>query len=130
MCPSINIIHVNGGNNTQKFKAFAAADIFCSLSDNIQETFGITPIEAMAAGLPVIVSDRVGCIDDLVNDEETGLIVKSDLPEALFCAMARLASYPILRSRMGEAAERLICHWTLENEASNVLAAWRYGMTL
>ncbi len=30
--------------------AWASADVFCSLSDNIQETFGIVPIEAMAAG--------------------------------------------------------------------------------
>ena len=37
-----------------------AADIFISLSDNIQETFGLTPVEAMAAGLPAIVSDWDG----------------------------------------------------------------------
>jgi hypothetical protein len=39
---------------------WAAADIFCSLSDNIQESFGLTPVEAMAAGLPSIVSDWNG----------------------------------------------------------------------
>ena len=37
-----------------------AADIFTSLVDNIQETFGLTPIEAMAVGLPVVVSDYDG----------------------------------------------------------------------
>ncbi len=37
-----------------------AADIFTSLSDNIQETFGLTPIEAMAAGLPSVVTDWDG----------------------------------------------------------------------
>ena len=31
--------------------------MFVSLSDNIQETFGLTPIEGMASGLPLIVSD-------------------------------------------------------------------------
>lgn len=39
---------------------FSAADIFVSPSDNVQETFGITPIEAMASGLPVVVSDWNG----------------------------------------------------------------------
>jgi hypothetical protein len=39
---------------------WAASDVFISLVDNIQETFGITPLEAMAAGLPVIVSDWDG----------------------------------------------------------------------
>ncbi len=43
--------------------SWQVADIFCSLSDNIQETFGITPIEAMASGLPVVVSDWDGYRD-------------------------------------------------------------------
>ena len=37
-----------------------AADIFTSLSDNIQETFGLVPIEAMAAGLPIVITDWDG----------------------------------------------------------------------
>lgn len=40
--------------------AWAAADLFLSLVDNIQETFGLTPIEAMAAGLPIVASDWDG----------------------------------------------------------------------
>ena len=42
-----------------------------SLSDNIQETFGLTPVEAMAAGLPCVVSDWNG-YKDTVADGETG----------------------------------------------------------
>ncbi|WP_296599941.1 glycosyltransferase family 4 protein [Phenylobacterium sp.] len=41
----------------------SAADVFLSLSDNVQETFGLTPVEAMAAGLPCIVSDWDGYRD-------------------------------------------------------------------
>ena len=51
--------------------AWRAADIFVSLSDNIQETFGLTPVEAMAAGLPCVVSDWNG-YKDTVADGETG----------------------------------------------------------
>ena len=51
--------------------AMHAADVFVSLSDNIQETFGLTPIEAMAAGLPCVVSDWNGYKDTVV-DGETG----------------------------------------------------------
>ena len=51
--------------------AWRAADIFVSLSDNIQETFGLTPVEAMAAGLPCVVSDWNGYKDTVV-DGETG----------------------------------------------------------
>jgi hypothetical protein len=39
---------------------WAAADIFASLSENIQESFGLTPIEAMACGLPVVVTNWDG----------------------------------------------------------------------
>ena len=39
---------------------WAAADIFLSLVDNPQETFGLAPVEAMAAGVPVVVSDWDG----------------------------------------------------------------------
>ncbi len=60
--------------------AWAAADVFCSLSDNIQETFGITPIEAMAAGLPVIVSDWDG-YKDTVRDGVDGFRVPTLLPQ-------------------------------------------------
>src|SRR5262249_27996993 len=35
---------------------YSAADIFVSLSDTLQENFGLTPVEAMASGLPVVVS--------------------------------------------------------------------------
>ena len=65
----------------RKLHLIRAADAFLSLSDNIQETFGLTPVEAMAAGLPVIASDWDGYRDTLV-DGETALLVPTDLPQA------------------------------------------------
>lgn len=54
-------VHVLNGSNPNLVKAaWAAADLFLSLVDNIQETFGLSPIEAMAAGLPVVASDWDG----------------------------------------------------------------------
>jgi D-inositol-3-phosphate glycosyltransferase len=50
---------------------YAASDIFISPSDNIQETFGLSIIEAMACGLPVICSDWDG-YRELVEHEVTG----------------------------------------------------------
>ena len=49
--------------------AWRAADIFVSLSDNVQETFGLTPVEAMAASLPCVVSDWNGYRDTVVGGE-------------------------------------------------------------
>ncbi len=54
-------VHVlDGRAPTLGNRVWSMADIFVSLPDNIQETFGVTPIEAMAAGLPCIVSDWNG----------------------------------------------------------------------
>ncbi|MGG5887683.1 glycosyltransferase [Falsiroseomonas sp. HC035] len=43
----------------------AAADLFALLSDNVQESFGLAPVEAMAAGLPVVASDWDGLRDTI-----------------------------------------------------------------
>lgn len=61
--PSIRVIRPDGRSPAERQQAWHAADIFCSLVDNIQESFGITPVEAMAGGLPVVVSDWDGYRD-------------------------------------------------------------------
>jgi D-inositol-3-phosphate glycosyltransferase len=60
--------------SAQKQDLYAAADVFTSLSDNLQETFGLTILEAMASGLPVVASDWSGYRDLVVNGE-TGHLV-------------------------------------------------------
>ena len=67
-CPSIRVVRLDGRLAENRTMAWSSADIFCSLSDNIQETFGIVPIEAMAAGLPVVVSDWDGYKDTVRHD--------------------------------------------------------------
>jgi alpha-maltose-1-phosphate synthase len=63
LCPSVRCLYVDARQNEPRSSVWAAADVFISISDNIQETFGLTPIEAMATGLPVIVSDWDGYRD-------------------------------------------------------------------
>ncbi|WP_309091547.1 glycosyltransferase family 4 protein [Phenylobacterium sp.] len=64
----------NGNDRERLGRLWAASDIFLSLVDNIQETFGITPLEAMAAGLPVVVSDWDG-YRFTVRDGQEGFLV-------------------------------------------------------
>ncbi len=59
-CPSVNAIFLDGRKPGVRTRVWAAADLFTSLVDNVQETFGITPVEAMAAGLPCVVTDWNG----------------------------------------------------------------------
>jgi D-inositol-3-phosphate glycosyltransferase len=64
---------------SDKHLLYSGADIFVSPSDNIQETFGLSVAEALAYGLPAVVSDWDG-YRDLVTDGETGFLVRSLFP--------------------------------------------------
>jgi len=80
-CPSVRVVTLDGRKVGDRETAWAGADVFCSLSDNIQETFGIVPIEAMAAGLPVVVADWDG-YKDTVRDGIDGFRIPTLMPGA------------------------------------------------
>ena len=121
----------------KKLALYRAADVFVSIADNPQETFGLTVLEAGAAGLPAVVSDYDG-YRDLVLPEQTGLLVPSlgmerserldmmapllfdnqyhlllaqrtavRVPELARC-LARLHLEPELRRSLGEAARERV----------------------
>lgn len=74
LMPDVRRQPLEGRNPDTLRSAWAAADVFVSLSDNVQETFGLTPVEAMAAGLPVVVTDWDG-YRDTVRDGVDGIRV-------------------------------------------------------
>jgi glycosyltransferase involved in cell wall biosynthesis len=78
-CPSVRCVFVDGRNAEARNQAWAAADIFTSLSDNIQETYGLAPVEAMAAGLPSVVTDWNG-YRDTIRDGVDGIRVPTIMP--------------------------------------------------
>jgi glycosyltransferase involved in cell wall biosynthesis len=80
-CPCVRVVTLDGRKPEDRQTAWASTDVFCSLSDNIQETFGITPIEAMAAGIPVVVSDWDG-YKDTVRDGIDGFRIPTLMPQA------------------------------------------------
>ncbi|MBY0432341.1 MAG: glycosyltransferase family 4 protein [Rhodospirillales bacterium] len=73
-CPNVPMLYIDGTDEARCRAVWHAADIFTSLSDNLQETFGLTPVEAMAAGLPVVASDWDG-YRDTIADGETGILI-------------------------------------------------------
>ncbi len=79
-CPSVRTVTVDGADDADSRASWFAADLFTSLSDNIQETFGLTPIEAMAAGLPVVATDWNGYRDTVAHGE-TGILVPTTMPD-------------------------------------------------
>jgi hypothetical protein len=77
--PGVRALFIDGRDPPRRDRSWAAADIFISLSDNIQETFGLSPLEAMARGLPVIVSDWDG-YRETVRHEIDGFRVATAMP--------------------------------------------------
>jgi glycosyltransferase involved in cell wall biosynthesis len=78
----------------------SAADF--GISSSWEEGFSNAILEAMSAGLPMIVTD-VGGNPEAVLNERTGLVVPSRDPAALGEAVLRLAREPELRGRLGSA---------------------------
>jgi glycosyltransferase involved in cell wall biosynthesis len=83
LCPSVEYREVDGRQPDVRFSIWSVADFFLSFSDNIQETFGLTPVEAMAAGLPSVVSDWDG-YKDTVRHGVDGFRVPTLAPPAGF----------------------------------------------
>ena len=79
ICKNVTTTFVQHGDPDFPYGVWAASDVFCSLPDNIQESFGITPLEAMATGLPIIASDWDG-YRDTVRDGIEGITVPTYMP--------------------------------------------------
>jgi glycosyltransferase involved in cell wall biosynthesis len=60
---------------------YSVADLFVLPSRT--EPWGVVVLEALASGVPVVVTDKVGCFPDVVNDPRVGSVVPAEDPEAL-----------------------------------------------
>lgn len=79
--PGVDVRFEDGNDAALVGALWAGADVFLSLVDNVQETFGITPLEAMAAGLPVVASDWDGYRSTVRHGQE-GLLIPTLLGPA------------------------------------------------
>jgi len=78
----------------------AAADIHCQANLG-PEPFGITFIEALAAGLPVVTTAMGGALE--IVDDSCGILVPPDDVVALAASLRRLVADPVLRARLSSA---------------------------
>jgi len=88
-----------------------------------REQWGLVVNEAMAAGLPVVVSDRCGCAPDLVEEGQNGFSVPPSDSDALADALVRIASPGCDRAAMGKTSRKIIADWTPETFARQLLRA-------
>jgi glycosyltransferase involved in cell wall biosynthesis len=80
LMPDVSFIHMDGASAAARKEILSGGDIFTFPIDNIQETFGLAPIEAMAAGLPLVVSDWDGMRDTVTPD--VGFIIPTRTVQA------------------------------------------------
>ena len=88
------------GERSEIAKILAASDIFCQ-PNIVPEGFGITFIEALHAGLPVITSALGGSLE--IVDSSCGILLPPRNPEAVATSLRKLIEDRELRSRLGSA---------------------------
>ncbi|MAC77973.1 MAG: glycosyl transferase family 1 [Rhodobacteraceae bacterium] len=102
---------------------FRAMDIF--VAPQRWEGFGLTPLEAMASGVPVVVT-RAGAFEEMVVPGQTGIVVDTEDDEALEAAIEELVADPDRRAEMGRIARaHVLNNFALETEASALTRLYR-----
>ncbi|MGH7565427.1 MAG: glycosyltransferase family 4 protein, partial [Gemmatimonadota bacterium] len=107
-------------NQSEISRAYVVADCLVLPSD-YGETWGLVINEAMLHGLPSIVSDRVGCGPDLVDDGVTGRVFPFGDVDALARAMVETAAREDQRREMGRRARLRVDAYSAERAVEGTL---------
>ena len=92
----------------------------CLILPSISETWGLVVNEAMAAGLPVLVSQRCGCVPELVQDGVNGYICDPLDTEGMAKFLGVISSGTTNAARMGEASRQIVASHTPETWAQTL----------
>lgn len=103
-------------------RAYACADIFV-LPSRGRETWGLAVNEAMNFGLPILVSDRVGCASDLVDPGGNGYIVNYADTGDFARRLRTLVADASLRRQFGDRSRQLIERWNYRAATEGVIKA-------
>jgi glycosyltransferase involved in cell wall biosynthesis len=98
-------------SRSQLAAMYASCDVFVSASWH--ESFGLPPLEAMACGAPVVLTDSGG-VRDYARDEENCLLAPPRDPEALAAAIVRVLTDPTLAERLRRAGPPTAARFTWE----------------
>jgi L-malate glycosyltransferase len=99
-------------------------DIFCALSEDDSESFGVAVVEAMATALPTVVSDVDGFEE--VTTSETSIVVPRNDPAAAACALRSLLNSPGDRRRLGLAGrERVVQEYNWDQNVHTMINRYR-----
>jgi glycosyltransferase involved in cell wall biosynthesis len=110
-------------NQSRIAEGYAASDAL--VVPSVWETWGLVVNEAMACGLPAIVTAGVGCAEDLVRTGDTGFTVPTNDLAALANAIGQLAADDSLLRQLGRHATRRIAAFSPDAAAAGALEAVR-----
>jgi 1,2-diacylglycerol 3-alpha-glucosyltransferase len=102
--------------------AYSCADVFVSASDS--ETFGLTFVEAMYFGLPVIGVRKFGP-KELIKEGKVGFLVEPNDPNELARAIERIVSNDRIRREMGLEAKKTAKKYSIENSVKKMLEIYK-----
>lgn len=118
-------VHLHGPLLHRELPAVMAQAAIFAFPTIWQEPFGMPPVEAMAAGLPVV-AGRAGALAETVEHDRTGLLVERGSVEALTEALDALLADPARRRAMGEAGRRRVLErFRWETIADRLLELYR-----
>ncbi len=116
-------IHFPGYQDAENMAIYyGLASTFVHASSHAEQ-WGLVVNEAMAAGLPVLVSHICGCAPDLVQDGVNGFTFDPHDVEGLARLLGKMSSGKVDLKAMGEASRRIIADWTPEVFAENLFKA-------
>ena len=79
------------------------------------ETWGVAAIEAVALGVPAIVSDEVGCHPDLIRNERCGTVVTARSLDSLSSAVGRYLGSPVSADEVRRSAEAVMSSFSYDS---------------
>jgi glycosyltransferase involved in cell wall biosynthesis len=103
---------------------YAMSDVF--VLPSLYEPRGTVINEAMACGLPVVVTDRCGPIGDIVQDGDNAFVYPAGDATALAAALDQVVAGNALRARMGERSRAIIAGWSHARGVEGVLEMLRW----
>ncbi len=128
------LIHLAKKLNIESYVVFAGLKRYDEIADyyalasgfvhaSIKDTWGLVVNEAMAAGLPVLVSNRCGCAADLVHDGVNGYAFDPYDTNSLADLMVRMTLDSAALVEMGNRSREIISRWSPEAHAASLLCA-------
>jgi len=104
----------------EKLSAYGGSDIF--VLSSYSENFGMSVVEAMASGLAVVISDKVGIYND-VKDNNAGIIVKANA-ESVYEWVTKLLKDDSLRNKIAQNGKALAReYFDINKSADKMIAA-------